>query len=81
MGLEIELTQYNLKQLMRGTLYIEAHLEESLTLDDVAKAACYSPYHFHRLFTSYMGESLYQYILITNKPPDILYSYSVNYFV
>lgn len=33
-----------------------------MTLEGLAKIAHLSPYHFHRLFTAVMGESLHQYI-------------------
>ncbi|MGE5674548.1 MAG: AraC family transcriptional regulator [Mycobacterium leprae] len=37
--------------------YIEAHLQEPFTLQDVARVAGYSPFHFHRLFLAVMGET------------------------
>ncbi len=42
--------------------YIEAHLNEKLSLDTVAKAAGYSKYHLHRMFTSTVGMTLHDYI-------------------
>lgn len=32
------------------------------TVADVAKVACFSPYHFHRIFTAVAGESLGRYV-------------------
>ncbi|MBS1169629.1 MAG: transcriptional regulator, AraC family [Burkholderiaceae bacterium] len=43
--------------------YIEQHLDMPLTLDGIAAAAHFSPFHFHRLFTALTGETLYQFIL------------------
>jgi AraC family transcriptional regulator len=43
--------------------YIERHLDESLTLEVIAKSACFSAYHFHRLYSALTGETLYQFIL------------------
>jgi AraC family transcriptional regulator len=43
--------------------YIEANLGGELTLEAIAKAACFSSFHFHRLFAVFAGETLYQYIL------------------
>lgn len=43
--------------------YIEGHLDQELALEELAKVACFSPYHFHRVFTGVVGESLYQFIL------------------
>ena len=34
------------------------HLGEPLRLEDVAPAAYFSPFHFHRVFRSIMGETL-----------------------
>ncbi len=42
--------------------YIEAHLDEKLSLDTVAKAAGYSKYRLHRMFTSTVGLTLHDYI-------------------
>ena len=38
-------------------IYIDAHLEEPCRLDQVAEAACFSPFHFHRIFARYTGET------------------------
>jgi AraC family transcriptional regulator len=42
--------------------YIETNLKERIALDDVAKEACLSKYHFHRVFSSVVGETLGDYI-------------------
>lgn len=42
--------------------YIDLHLDEELTLDRLCSIAHFSKYHFHRLFSAYMGISLHQYI-------------------
>lgn len=42
--------------------YIGATLDEKLTLDQLSSVACFSKYHFHRIFTAYTGLSLHQYI-------------------
>lgn len=42
--------------------FIGKHLDEELTLDELAAIACFSKYHFHRLFTIYTGVSLQMYI-------------------
>ncbi|HNW91869.1 MAG TPA: AraC family transcriptional regulator [bacterium] len=39
--------------------HISAHLDRELTLDELAKVAAFSPYHFHRLFSELMGEPLF----------------------
>lgn len=42
--------------------YIEDHMTEEISLDDLAYAAGYSKYHLHRMFTSLVGFSVHQYI-------------------
>jgi AraC family transcriptional regulator len=42
--------------------YIEAHLLERLELEELADVANYSPWHFHRLFTSIIGMGVGEYI-------------------
>lgn len=42
--------------------YIEAHLEEKLTLDLLADAMNYSKYHLHRMFTGTLGLTIHDYI-------------------
>jgi methylphosphotriester-DNA--protein-cysteine methyltransferase len=43
-------------RINRAVDYIESHLGEEMTLQDIAVAAYFSPYHFHRIFKSFMGE-------------------------
>jgi len=43
-------------------LYINTHLDEDLHLNQMAKIACFSAFHFHRIFTSVVGETLNNYI-------------------
>lgn len=43
--------------------YIEANLEESLSLDEMATQFNMSKFYFHRLFSAVMGTSLNQYVL------------------
>lgn len=44
------------------TDFIGKHLDEELTLQQLSEIACFSKFHFHRLFTAYTGLSLQQYI-------------------
>lgn len=43
--------------------YVEMHLGEALTLDELASVAFFSKYHFHRLFRAIVGETIGQFIL------------------
>ena len=42
--------------------YIQIHLAEPMELDALASVACFSPYHFHRLFHGWMGETIHDFI-------------------
>jgi AraC-like DNA-binding protein len=42
--------------------YIDSHHHHDLTLDELAKLAGYSKYHFHRLFRRATGSTLHQYV-------------------
>jgi AraC family transcriptional regulator len=42
--------------------FIGKHLDEELSLDELCRIACFSKYHFHRLFTAYTGLPLMNYI-------------------
>ncbi len=48
---------------MHGVLaHIDDHLDEPLELEPLASVANFSPFHFHRLFTAWMGETLGDYM-------------------
>ncbi len=42
--------------------YIQQHLAEPMDLEALASVACFSPYHFHRLFHGWMGETIHDFI-------------------
>ena len=41
--------------------HIDEHLDAQLELDSLAAVANFSPFHFHRLFTAWMGETVGDY--------------------
>ena len=51
-----------LEAVRRMQDYIDAHLEESITLSDLARAALFSPWYAYRLFTRYTGKTPAEYI-------------------
>jgi AraC family transcriptional regulator len=51
-----------LTQLNRAMAYIEAHLDDALALEDVARVTGYSPYHFGRVFNYIAELPLSEYI-------------------
>lgn len=42
--------------------YIRDNLTEDLSLDALAEVACFSPYHFHRIFKSITGETVNEFV-------------------
>src|SRR6202521_1916357 len=50
------------RRLNRVLDHISAHLADNLTLEELAQVANFSPYHFHRLFSAWMGETLGDYL-------------------
>lgn len=50
------------KRTLKVLVYIEENIDEDLTLDKLAKIACYSPFHFHRIFQAIVGETIHGYV-------------------
>jgi AraC family transcriptional regulator len=50
------------ERLKRVQDYIEAHLDDRLTLAELAKVVCLSPYHFSRSFKQTTGVGLHRYV-------------------
>jgi AraC family transcriptional regulator len=50
------------ERINRVIFHVEAHLGEPLSLEDLAMVACFSPYHFHRIFAAFTGEPLAAFI-------------------
>lgn len=44
------------KRVCQAMNFISRNLERDLTLDEIAEAACFSKYHFHRVFKAVVGE-------------------------
>ena len=42
--------------------YIETHLEDEITLSDLARVSLFSPWYAHRLFRQYTGLTPAEYI-------------------
>lgn len=45
--------------------FIDEHLDEVLTLESLSDVAACSKYHFHRIFKSFTGISIMQYVLLS----------------
>ncbi len=42
--------------------FIEQNLDQSISLQSMAETACFSPYHFHRIFSALVGETPVDYL-------------------
>jgi len=51
------------RRLKRVLEFMEARLGQNLTLKDLAREACLSPFHFSRLFHEAIGRSPHQYLI------------------
>jgi AraC family transcriptional regulator len=49
-------------RMHRVTAHIDEHLDQFLDLETLAEVAHFSPFHFHRLFSALMGETLGAYL-------------------
>ena len=49
-------------RMHRVTEHIDQHLDQFLDLESLAEVAHFSPFHFHRLFSALMGETLGAYL-------------------
>ena len=50
------------ERVNRVIFHVEARLGESMTLEELARVASFSPFHFHRIFAAFTGESLAAFI-------------------
>ncbi|WP_299223869.1 AraC family transcriptional regulator [uncultured Aquimarina sp.] len=59
---EQELNREYTHRINLALRYIDDHLDGDLSLDAVSDIGMYSPYHFHRIFKTVIGESLNVYV-------------------
>ena len=50
------------ERILRVLVHIQQHLDGPLQLEELARIACFSPYHFHRIFRGMVGESLASHV-------------------
>ncbi|MET3115961.1 AraC family transcriptional regulator [Undibacterium sp. GrIS 1.8] len=58
---QTSLAEYS-KRMNKVLNYIDAHLDAPLDLNTLAEVAHFSPFHFHRIFSAWMGETLGDYL-------------------
>lgn len=44
--------------------YIQAHINEDLSVDRLSDVACFSKFHFHRQFSTYTGMTVAKFVLM-----------------
>lgn len=54
--------QYLYRRVVRAKLYIDAHFSGPIDLDNIADEACFSKFHFVRLFREIYGRTPHQYL-------------------
>ena len=54
--------------MLSSTDYIEQNLKVDLTVRLLAKRANFSPYHYYRLFTFYLGMPVMEYVRLEDSP-------------
>ncbi len=50
------------ERILRVLVHIQHHLDEAVRLEDLARVAHFSPYHFHRIFRGMIGESVMDHV-------------------
>ncbi|HZH60417.1 MAG TPA: AraC family transcriptional regulator [Metabacillus sp.] len=48
--------------IQRTLDYIEENLHDQITLEKLAEISCFSPFHYHRVFQTMVGESVMDYV-------------------
>ncbi|WP_271782882.1 AraC family transcriptional regulator [Aquimarina algiphila] len=59
---ENEIRKDYINRVNKALRFIDDHLDSELSLESVANAAHYSPFHFHRIFKAMVNETLNAYI-------------------
>lgn len=50
------------ERILKVLIYIQNNLDRTLSLEELAETAHFSPFHFHRIFTANTGESIKSYV-------------------
>ena len=54
---------YVYKRIVQAKLFIDNNFSEDIDLDDIADEACFSKFHFIRLFKTMYGKTPHQYLM------------------
>ena len=58
-----KVTPRDRRRAVEAALWLEAHVAEDVSLEDAARAAGLSPFHFLRIFSAVIGATPHQYLL------------------
>lgn len=50
------------ERILRVLVHVQNHLDEAIDLDGLARLACFSPFHFHRIFRGMVGEPVKEHV-------------------
>jgi AraC family transcriptional regulator len=50
------------ERILRVLTHIQEHLDETLDLEELARVACFSSFHFHRIFAAMTGETIADHV-------------------
>jgi AraC family transcriptional regulator len=50
------------ERILRVLTHIQVHLDEPLDLEELARVACFSSFHFHRVFAAMTGETIADHV-------------------
>lgn len=50
------------ERILRVLIHIQEHLDETLDLEELARVACFSSFHFHRIFAAMTGETIADHV-------------------
>ena len=50
------------ERILRVLTHIQEHLDEALDLEELAHVACFSSFHFHRIFAAMTGETIADHV-------------------
>lgn len=54
---------YLYKRIVQAKLFIDSHFADNIDLDNIADQACFSKFHFIRVFKSIYGKSPHNYLI------------------
>lgn len=62
MSSEIHPKMYMYRRIVEAKLFIDQHYDQKIELDNISDQACFSKYHFLRLFKQVYGMSPHKYL-------------------